>query len=371
MDTVVSELYDPKGARILLIDDEPANLKLFSLMLRSDGYRDISTVQDPREVVDAYSAVRPDLILLDINMPHMDGYQVMAALKTIGDPLPPPIVVLTAQSGEDFLLRALNAGATDFLSKPINKRELLARVNNILMAHLALRFMHGQNSVLELMVAQRTRDLRASRLEMVRRLGRASEYRDNETGQHILRMSHAAVLLAKRIGWSSHDCELLLNAAPLHDVGKIGIPDGILLKPGPLTEDERELMKKHAEIGADILGGSADELLAMARDIAIGHHEKWDGTGYPKGLSGFQIPEAARIVAIADVFDALTSTRPYKKPWSAEDALKFMNEQAGKHFDPTFMAHFAEIVEDVAAIRGRFSEPEPQPDHVLEAMDTR
>jgi putative two-component system response regulator len=362
MDNVVTELYDPKGARLLLIDDEPANLKLFSLMLRSDGYRDICTVQDPREAVDAYRAARPDLILLDINMPHLDGYQVMDALKTIGDALPPPIVVLTAQSGEDFLLRALNAGATDFLSKPVNKRELLARVKNILMAHLALRFMHGQNSVLELMVAQRTQELRSSRLDLVRRLGRASEYRDNETGQHIMRMSHAAAMLAKRIGWSAYDCELLLNAAPLHDVGKIGIPDGILLKPGALTADERELMMKHAEIGADILGGSTDDLLTMAREIAVGHHEKWDGTGYPKGLSGFQIPEAARIVAITDVFDALTSTRPYKKPWSAEDALKFMNEQAGKHFDPTFMAHFVDIVADVTAIRERFAEPIPDPE---------
>ena len=369
METAVTELYDPKGARVLLIDDEPANLKLFSLMLRSDGYRDVVTIQDPREVVDAYSAVRPDLILLDINMPHMDGYEVMAALKAIGDPLPPPIVVLTAQSGEDFLLRALNAGATDFLSKPVSKRELLARARNILMAHLALRFMHGQNSVLELMVSQRTQDLRSSRLDLVRRLGRASEYRDNETGQHIMRMSHAAVLLARRIGWSPHACELLLNAAPLHDVGKIGIPDGILLKPGALTDDEREVMKKHAEIGADILGGSSDELLTMACEIALGHHEKWDGTGYPAGLSGFQIPEAARIVAITDVFDALTSTRPYKKPWTAEEALAFMNEQSGKHFDPTFMAHFAEIVADVAAIRERFSEPAPGV--ALDAMETR
>jgi putative two-component system response regulator len=325
--------------------------------LKSGGYLNVVAVQDPREVVDAYKAVRPDLILLDVNMPHMDGYAVMEALKSINDPLPAAIVVLTAQSGEDFLLRALNGGAIDFLTKPVNKRELLARVKNILMAHLAMRFIHGQNSVLEVMVEQRTQDLRDSRLDLVRRLGRASEYRDNETGQHILRMSHTSVLLAKRIGWDPHACELLLNAAPLHDVGKIGIPDGILLKPGALTDNERELMKKHAQIGADILSGSTDELINMARDIALNHHEKWDGSGYPNGLAGFHIPEAARIVAITDVFDALTSTRPYKKPWTTAEALAFMTEQSGKHFDPTFMCHFVSIVEEGMAIRERFAEP--------------
>jgi len=371
MDTVVNDLYDLKGGRILLVDDEPANLKHFSLMLRSDGYQDIVCVQDPREVVASYKATRPNLILLDINMPHMGGYEVMEAIRGIKDPLPAPIVVLTAQSGEDYLLKALSAGATDFLSKPVNKRELLARVRNILMAHLAMRFMHGQNSVLNAMVEQRTQDLRASRLDLARRLGRASEYRDNETGHHILRMSHASVLLARQIGWQPDACELLLNAAPLHDVGKIGIPDGILLKPGPLTDDEREVMKQHARIGADILGGSQDLLIEMAREIALNHHEKWDGSGYPNGLSGFQIPEAARIVAITDVFDALTSTRPYKKAWTVEEALAFMNQQSGKHFDPTFLAHFVEIVGDVMAIRERFSEPVPQPESELEAMDTR
>ncbi len=357
MNTVVNDMYAPKLGRILLVDDEPANLKLFALMLKSDGYENVACVQDPRDVVGAYKADRPSLILLDINMPHMDGYAVMEALKAIGDPMLAPIVVLTAQSGEDHLLKALNAGATDFLSKPVNRRELLARVKNILMAHLALRFMHGQNSVLEAMVEQRTQDLRQSRLDLVQRLGRASEYRDNETGQHILRMSHAAVLLARQIGWSPQACELLLNAAPLHDVGKIGIPDGILLKPGPLTEDERVVMKQHASIGADILGGSDDPLLTMARDIALNHHEKWDGSGYPHGRAGLQIPEAARIVAITDVFDALTSTRPYKKPWTADEALAFMNQQAGKHFDPVLMAHFEGIVAAVIAVRERFAEP--------------
>ncbi|MES1162740.1 MAG: HD domain-containing phosphohydrolase, partial [Rhizobacter sp.] len=312
--------------------------------------------------------LKPDLILLDINMPHLDGYAVMEQIKALQDDVPAPIVVLTAQSGEDYLLRALSSGATDFLSKPVNRRELLARVQNILLAHLAHRLLHNQNFLLELTVQQRTRDLRESRLDIVRRLGRASEYRDNETGQHILRMSHAAALLAKRIGWDERACELLLNASPMHDVGKIGIPDGILLKPGPLTPDEREVMQTHTTIGADILAGS-DELMDMARDIALSHHEKWDGTGYPRRLAGFQIPEAARIVAITDVFDALTSERPYKKAWSVPDAVEFLTVNAGTHFDPTFVDHFLALVPDVLQIRERFTDPAVSFER--DALDTR
>lgn len=368
MTDAAHEIYDAKAARILVVDDEPANLKLFNLMLRADGYQDVVLIQDSREVLASYRDVRPDLILLDINMPHLDGYAVMEQLKALGDELAPPIVVLTAQSGEDFLLRALSCGATDFLSKPLNRRELLARVRNILLAHLAHRLMHNQNFVLELTVQQRTRELRQSRLDIVRRLGRASEYRDNETGQHILRMSHASALLAKRIGWDDAACELILNASPMHDVGKIGIPDGILLKPGPLTPDERDVMQTHTTIGADILGG-VDELMQMARDIALAHHEKWDGTGYPNRLAGFQIPEAARIVAIADVFDALTSERPYKKPWSVDAAAGFLKDNAGTHFDPTFVDHFIALIPQVLSIRERFTEP-AQP-FQRDAIDSR
>jgi putative two-component system response regulator len=349
--------FEPRAARILVVDDEPANLKLLSLMLRTEGYRHVELVQDPREVLASYRAARPDLLLLDINMPYLDGYAVMEQIKALGDVLAPPILVLTAQSGDDFMLRALDAGACDFLTKPFNRRELLARVHNILLAHLARCMLHGRNGLLEQLVQQRTLELRQSRLDIVRRLGRASEFRDNETGQHILRMSHASALLARSAGWDEQACELILNASPMHDVGKIGIPDGILLKAGPLTPDEREIMQTHTTIGAELLGGAGDELLDMARDIALAHHEKWDGTGYPRRLAAENIPEAARIVAITDVFDALTSERPYKKPWPVPDALQYMGAHAGKHFDARLLQLFTALVPQVLEIRDRFSEP--------------
>ncbi len=376
MNTVTSQTYggyDPKTARILVVDDEPANLKLLSLMLRTEGYHHVDLVQDPREVLARYLAERPDLILLDINMPHLDGYEVMGQISALSDDLKPPVLVLTAQSGEDFLLRALRSGAIDFLSKPFNRRELLARVKNVLMAHLAHRLMHTQKQVLEEMVDERTQGLRRSRLDIVRRLGRASEFRDNETGQHILRMSHASALLARSMGWDAQACELMLNASPMHDVGKIGIPDGILLKAGPLTADERDIMNRHTIIGAEILADSGTELLEMAREIALSHHEKWDGTGYPHRLAGTDIPEAARMVAITDVFDALTSERPYKKPWSVEESMQFMNANAGKQFDPQMLQKFTALIPEVQKIRERFAEPVtiPDPDAELELMDKR
>jgi putative two-component system response regulator len=364
--------FDTKSARILAIDDEPANLKLLGLMLRTAGYHDIELVQDPREALGSYLQSRPDLILLDINMPHLDGFGVMEQIRGVGDVLAPPIVILTAQSGDDFLLRALNAGATDFLSKPFNRRELLARVNNILLAHLTRLAMLSQNSVLEQVVQQRTRELSQSRLDIVQSLGRAAEFRDNETGEHVMRMSHASALLARSIGWDRQRCELMLHASPMHDVGKIGIPDRILLKPGPLTPEERKVMQTHPTVGAAILAGGASDLMVMAREIAIAHHEKWDGSGYPHGLAGESIPEAARIVAVSDVFDALTSARPYKAAWSVGDAVTYMRSHAGSHFEPRLIEHFVALVPEIQRIRERFAEQpatEPAPFHATHTLD--
>jgi putative two-component system response regulator len=344
-------------ARIMAVDDEPANLKLLDKILRSHGYGNVLLVQDPREALAYYRTARPDLILLDINMPHLDGYQVMEQLQTLHDPLLPPIVILTAQHGRDYLLRALAEGARDFVGKPFDQVELLMRVRNLLDAQLAHRFVYDQRLALENMVRERTDELHKTRLQIVQRLGRAAEYRDNETGYHILRMSQYSALLARGLGWSEAQCELLLHASPMHDIGKIGIPDTILLKPGKLEEYEWEIMKSHTAIGATILQDADSELLEMASLIAITHHEKWDGSGYPRGLAGWDIPKVGRIVAVADVFDALTSIRPYKKAWPVEEASRFIQEKAGTHFDPEVVALFTACLPDILNIRNRYAEP--------------
>jgi putative two-component system response regulator len=340
-----------RSARILLIDDEASNLKLLENMLKSSGYSNLTSVQDSRTVVDTYRRERTDLILLDLNMPYLDGYEVIARLKELKDPLLPPIVILTAQNGQQFLLRALECGARDYITKPFNMGELLARVRTMLEVHAAHRLVFEQNQTLESMVRERTAELMETRLQVVQKLGRAAEYRDNETGKHIIRVSRTAALFAKRLGWSETDCENLLHAAPMHDVGKIGIPDKVLLKSGKLDPDEWELMKTHTTIGARILEGAKSEPLLLASEIALTHHEKWDGSGYPRGLSGEAIHLGGRIVAITDVFDALTSERPYKKAWSLDDAMAMIRENRGLHFDPELVTVFEELYPEIIAIR--------------------
>ncbi|MDO8176812.1 MAG: response regulator [Undibacterium sp.] len=348
---------DSNQPRILIVDDEPSNLRLLDKLLTGQGYTQLVLVQDPRDVLDRYREVRPDLILLDINMPHLDGYQVMEQLKALGDPLMPPIVILTAQHGNDHMLKALVLGARDFIGKPFNRIELLMRVQNLLDAQLAHRLVHDQKTVLEDLVRIRTEELTETRLQVVRHLGRAAEYRDNETGLHIVRMSQVSALLCGSFGHTENMCELMLHASPMHDIGKIGIRDNILLKPGKLTPQEFEIMKTHTSIGADMLLGDTSELLKLARSIALTHHEKWDGSGYPNGLAGENIPREGRIVAVADVFDALTSSRPYKKAWPVDDATAFIKENAGKHFDPEVVKHFMLRLPEILAISELHADP--------------
>lgn len=344
-------------SRIFVVDDEPANLRLMEKMLSKEGYLQTVLIADPREVLPLYRQQAPDLILLDINMPHLDGYEVLELLNGLNDPTPAPVIMLTAQNGREHLLQALAGGARDFVTKPFDRAELVMRVRNLLEVHQAHRLVHNQKTVLEEMVHHRTQELNQSRLEVVRRLGRAAEYRDNETGLHIIRMSRYAALMAASLGWSDADCELLLHASPMHDIGKIGIPDHILLKPGKFEPDEWEVMKRHAQMGADILSDGDSVLMQLARDIALTHHEKWDGSGYPNGLAGTDIPQAGRIVAVADVFDALTSSRPYKKAWSVEDAVRLLQEQSGRHFDPEIISHFLALLPEIVAIRNSNLEP--------------
>lgn len=333
---------------ILVIDDTPENIDILSDTLRP-YYKVKAALSGERALAIAAVAPRPDMILLDIMMPGMDGLEVCRRLKADPGTASIPVIFVTALGFGPHEEMGLSLGAVDYLTKPISPPIVLARVKT----HLALS---RQNQDLEQKVQLRTEELSRSQLEIIRRLGRAAEYRDNETGLHVIRMSHYAYLIAQHDGISETWCQCLLNSAPMHDVGKIGIPDAILLKPGPLSPDEWEIMKRHPAIGADIIGGEGSDMMQMSSEIALGHHEKWDGSGYPHGKQGKEIPLSARIVAIADVFDALTTARPYKPAWTVDDALSHMIGQSDKHFDPTLLEIFLKIMPKILEIKNRYRE---------------
>ncbi|MDH5654746.1 MAG: response regulator [Spirochaetia bacterium] len=356
---------DTKSSKILVVDDEATNVRLLEKMLAAVGYEHVLSTQDPREVENMLRKDNSDLILLDINMPYMDGYQVMDHLNTLEDLDIPPILVLTAQGSKEYRQRALDGGARDYITKPFDMDELTSRVRNLLEVHLAQKMIKEQNKILDQKVEERTHQLQIaqdklhdSRLQIVRRLGRAAEYRDNETGLHIIRMSKISALLGASAGLNEYECDLLLNASPMHDIGKIGIPDNVLLKPGKLTKEEFEVIQSHPQIGANILAEDESDLLKMAHDIALTHHEKWDGSGYPAGLKGEEIPLSGRIAALADVYDALTSRRPYKEPWPVEKAVEYIKENSGKHFDPSLVEKFLELLPEILKISSEFREPD-------------
>ncbi len=345
-----------QAATVLLVDDEPINIKLLSKILHINGYENIHTTTDPRQVELLCDQHEIDLIMLDIHMPFLDGFEVMAGLREDHQKAEIPIIVLTALTDSEICNRALQEGARDFLTKPFNQAEVLSRIRNVLETHLLYRQTRNTNERLEELVRQRTEEIYKTRIKVIQRLSRAAEFRDNETGMHIMRMSHYSLLLAQSAGMNAAECEVMLNASPLHDIGKIGIPDRILLKKGKLDSEEWTIMKSHAEIGARILEGDNCDFLNAAQTIALTHHEKWDGSGYPNGLAGENIPLMGRIVAVADVFDALTSERPYKKAWSMEDAYALLEKEKGKHFDSRLVDIFLALVPELTKIKERYAE---------------
>lgn len=349
---------DTKMASILIVDDEAANVRLLEKMLKASGYSNVQSIMDPLQALPIYQESDSDLILLDINMPKLDGYGVMEQIKAATGGKMPPILMLTAQSAQEFVQKALKAGARDYVTKPFDINELLARVHNMLEVQMAEKFMRHQNEILEQKVKERTKEIYETRMQVVRCLGLAAEYRDEETGLHIVRMSKMSVVMGKALGMNDEQCDLLLNASPMHDIGKIGIPDNILLKPGKFEPHEWEIMKTHAQIGADILSEGDSALMNMASEIAISHHEKWNGSGYPNGLMEEDIPLVGRITALADVFDALTSVRPYKKAWTVEDSVALIKEESGKHFDPKLVKVFLENLSKIVSIKEEYAEPE-------------
>ena len=333
---------------ILVVDDIPDNIHTLSGIL-NDDFKIKAATSGEKALKIASTSPKPHLILLDIMMPEMDGYEVCQRLKSNPVTADIPVIFVTAKTDIVDEQKGFALGAVDYITKPVSPPIVQARVAT----HISL---YDQNLALSTKVKQRTEALELSRLEIIRKLGRAAEYKDNETGMHVVRMSYYSKILAQQLDVSDKWVELLFQAAPMHDIGKIGIPDNILGKPGKLDADEWAIMQTHVTIGGDIIGDNESELLQLAQEIALYHHEKWDGSGYPHKLSGTDIPLSARIVAIADVFDALTSERPYKTAWPLEKAIGLIQEEAGKHFDPTLVPIFIEKLDEMLSIKESFTD---------------
>ena len=331
------------GARVLIVDDQEANVLLLERILRGAGYRDISTTTDPREVLELFGRFEPDIVLLDLQMPRLDGFEVMRRLQFLAPSNDyRPVLVLTADVTQETKRRALAGGAKDFLTKPFDADEVVLRIGNLLETRRLHRRLRGQNELLEERVRERTFELEESQIETLDRLALAAEYRDDATGRHTLRVGRMASLVAAELGLSEHVVQVIGRAAGLHDIGKIGIPDQILLAPRKLTTEEFEVVKTHTGIGARILSGSRSPLLQTAERIAWSHHERWDGTGYA-GLAGEAIPLEGRITTVADVFDALTQPRPYKEQWPIERGVAEIRSLSGSHFDPQVVDAFLSV----------------------------
>lgn len=352
-------------ARILVVDDELANTVLLTRILHAVGYRDVVATNDPREAwetfASALAAGRPfDLLCTDLHMPGMGGLELIE--RVVGavprdDFL--PVLVLTADLQPEAEREALARGAQDFVTKPFRREQIRLRVGNLLRTrHLHLRLRdHAEH--LEELVRERTIELEAARLDALERLAAAAEYRDHATGRHAQRVGLLSALIAERVGVPPDEVELLRRAAPLHDVGKIGIPDHILLKPGRLTREEFAEMQRHVGVGAQLLSQGRSQLIVMAECIAAYHHERWDGSGYPRGLRGDEIPLVGQIVAVADVFDTLVHERPYKRAWPVEEAVAEVRRQRGRWFAPRMVDAFLEVLADHPDLFADLPPPDP------------
>ena len=343
--------------RIMVVDDEKRNLSLMEAMLLPLDY-EVILAQDGKEALERVRKTPPDLILLDIMMPRMDGFELGKRLKENEETSTIPIVMVTALKEVENRVKALEVGADDFLSKPVDKTELRARVKSLLKVKAYSDHMQSYQKELEAAVARRSEELRqalekikVTSLDTIYRLSRAAECKDEETGAHIKRMSHYSAAIVRKMGLDDESVESILYASPMHDVGKIGIPDRILWKHGKLDLDEWQIMEQHTVIGAQILENSDAEFIKLAGIIALSHHEKWDGSGYPRRLKGLMIPVSGRIVAVADVFDALTSERPYKEPFSIEKSFNIIKQGRGSHFDPEVVDAFFAVEDEILAIK--------------------
>ena len=346
---------DIETGRILVVDDEEANIQLLRRILEPAGFENLRSHTDARDALDELDDYEPDLILLDLLMPGMDGFEFLETLQErVDDGDLVPVLVLTSDHSQEAKRKVLSGGAKDHLTKPLSPAEVRLRVRNLLETRFLQKklsrqnvLLEDQNVLLEHRVRERTADLEEARLEILERLARAAEYRDDNTGEHTRRVGRMSEALARTLGLDGREVELIGIAAPLHDVGKIGIPDEVLLTPRRLTDDEFDVMKTHTTIGGELLGESDSPLLVKAAEIALSHHERWDGSGYPRGLAGEEIPLTGRIVAVADTFDALTHARPYKEAWRLERALDEIQDSQGSHLDPDVVGAFLSMADDL------------------------
>lgn len=344
------------AAKILIIDDQEISVRLLEEILRKAGYQDITSLHDSREARGMYAQIRPHAVILDLQMPYLDGFQVMTQLREVEGDDYLPVLVLTQLENKDLRYLALESGAKDFLNKPYDRVEVLVRIRNIVEVHILNDRLKDQNRRLEETVLKRTEELRETQLDMVQRLARVAEYRDRTTGIHIIRMSNYSTCLAAKVGFSREECDKMSVASALHDIGKVAIPDKILLKASRLAKKEGEIMRTHAMLGAKLLSGSSSRIMKMAEEIALTHHERWDGSGYPKGLQGEEIPLAGRICCLCDIFDALTNDRPYKKAWPFDKAVEEIKKESGATFDPHLVKCFLEILPEIRQIKEKYDD---------------
>ena len=342
--------------KVAIIDDAQLNVTLLQHLVRKLPDCEAVCFTDPVKALDWCLANEPDLVVVDYMMPGMSGTELTAGFRKRFPDI--PVLMVTANHETELRHEALQIGVTDFLNKPMDNTEFLARARNMLALRQSHKNLASRADWLAEEVSKATAKIVEQERETIFCLARAAEYRDPETGAHIIRMAHYSKLIARELGLSQAQQDLLLEAAPMHDIGKVGTPDMILLKPGKLTEEEFSVMKQHAVIGYEVLNASSSPLLKTAAEIAHTHHEKFDGSGYPRGLKGSDIPLFGRIVAVADVFDALTSERPYKKAWSVEDAAQLLREGSGKHFDPDCVEAFFKVFDEVREIKAEYLDQE-------------
>ncbi|KAA1257574.1 Cyclic di-GMP phosphodiesterase response regulator RpfG [Rubripirellula obstinata] len=371
------ETKHARTARIMIIDDEMINIEIVQAYLEEEGFRNFLTTTDSTTAVEQIQSEKPDILLLDINMPQVSGLEILEKMRASKELRLVPAIVLTASNDPEVKLKALRLGASDFLAKPVDPSELMLRVQNVLAVKAYQDHLADYSIQLEKKVMARTQELVLSRQEAIHCLARAGEYRDDDTGHHVTRVGRYARLIAEELGFARERLDLIEQAAQLHDVGKIGIPDAILHKPGKLDPQEFDLMRTHCNVGRkiinplsheesirltthtsvgmQIMGSTNSPVLKLAAVIAASHHEKWDGNGYPSGIAGTEIPIEGRIVAVADVFDALSSSRPYKDAFPIEKCLQILLEGRGTHFDPDVLDAFMRRQDEAISIRTEYA----------------